>query len=85
MTDNSNDADQFDPIEFTGEKDEIIAHFQEVTSLDDIGQCLDILEAVNWSLDEAIQTYLTNSQSHMIIQNEPVVAYGNLIKNIPCF
>jgi hypothetical protein len=67
---NENDGFQ---NEFSGEKDQMIAHFQEVTSLDDIGQCLHILESANWNLDEAIQTYLANPES--CIPMDPV--YGN--------
>jgi hypothetical protein len=46
-----------------GEKDQMIAHFQEVTSLEDIAECLEILELANWDLDAAIQTYLTSNES----------------------
>ena len=37
--------------------DQKLAHFQEVTHLDDFDQCQAILESTNWDLDQAIQSY----------------------------
>lgn len=52
--------------------DQKLAHFQEVTHLDDFEQCQAILESTNWDLDQAIQSYFTTQFS----TNEPVVGVG---------
>lgn len=52
--------------------DQKLAHFQEVTHLDDFEQCQAILESTNWDLDQAIQSYFTTQFS----ANEPVVGVG---------
>jgi hypothetical protein len=44
-----------------GERDQILAQFQEVTSIDDIGQCQGILESTNWNIDQAIQLHFSES------------------------
>jgi hypothetical protein len=50
--------------EATTSKDQKLAHFQEVTHLDDFEQCQAILESTNWDLDQAIQSYYSSQMSH---------------------
>lgn len=52
--------------------DQKLAHFQELTHLDDFEQCQAILESTNWDLDQAIQSYFTTQFS----ANEAVVGVG---------
>lgn len=47
----------------TTSNDQKLAHFQEVTHLDDFDQCQAILESTNWDLDQAIQSYFTQMSS----------------------
>lgn len=52
--------------------DQKLAHFQELTHLDDFEQCQAILESTNWDLDQAIQSYFTTQFS----ASEAVVGVG---------
>lgn len=41
--------------------DQKLAHFQELTHLDDFEQCQAILESTGWNLDQAIQSYFSSN------------------------
>ena len=38
-------------------KDQIFAHFHEITHIEDFEQCQAILESTNWNLDQALQSF----------------------------
>ena len=40
-----------------GDRDEMLAYFQELTSIEDIDQCQALLESTNWDLDQAVQSF----------------------------
>lgn len=44
------------------DKDQMIAYFQDLTSIDDTGECLTLLEAANWNLDMAVQSYYAHNE-----------------------
>ena len=41
-------------------RDELLAMFQDITHLEDIDECLQLLRVANWNLDEAIQLHFAN-------------------------
>ena len=40
-----------------GDRDQMLAYFQELTSIEDIDQCQALLESTNWDLDQAVQSF----------------------------
>ena len=70
------------------DKDQLIAYFQDLTSIDDVGQCLALLESANWNLDEAVQSYFAQNEilHEDIKMNEPHASNedSSIIINEPC-
>jgi len=68
-----------------GDRDQIIAYFQEMTRIDDIDQCLALLETSNWNLEDAVQSYLAqNDLMHQEVVEEPIVVdKTNSTEDIP--
>jgi hypothetical protein len=67
-----------------GDRDQIIAYFQEMTRIDDIDQCLALLETSNWNLEDAVQSYLAqNDLMHQEVEEPIVVDKTNSTEDIP--
>ncbi|CAG2112806.1 unnamed protein product [Medioppia subpectinata] len=77
------EANSESSFELTSDQTETVLQFQELTGIEDLDRCKDILQQQNWDLEIAVRLTLdsVDSNANSAANNEPSVRHRHLVAN----